>query len=84
MPKTETATPSRTVKPRTRPAARSNSKKTAVKPTDATALREEIAKLAYCKWLDRSGGPANPEEDWLRAELEVRASLSALGALAES
>jgi hypothetical protein len=35
--------------------------------------REEIARLAYSYWLNRQGGETGtPEEDWLRAEQELR------------
>jgi hypothetical protein len=35
--------------------------------------REEIAKLAYHYWLAREGrGTGSPEEDWLRAEQDLR------------
>lgn len=36
----------------------------------AVAHREEIAEVAYRKWLERVG---SPEEDWRKAEDEVRA-----------
>ena len=37
---------------------------------DAAALHNEIAQVAYRNWLQRAG---SPEDDWLRAEIEVRA-----------
>jgi len=33
----------------------------------------DIAKLAYQLYLERGGGHGSHEEDWLRAEREVRA-----------
>lgn len=33
---------------------------------------DEIAQLAYQFYLDRNGGPGSADEDWLRAEREVR------------
>jgi hypothetical protein len=64
--------------PATKPKAhRSASKKpqpgptsTAVQEFDVAAHHEEIAQAAYCKWRERAG---SPEEDWLNAEIEVRA-----------
>ncbi len=37
--------------------------------------QEAIAQLAYSYWLERqngNGGESSPEEDWLRAERELR------------
>jgi hypothetical protein len=36
--------------------------------------REEIARLAYSYWLKRqgSGAAGTPEDDWIRAEQELR------------
>jgi hypothetical protein len=33
---------------------------------------EEVARLAYCYWLDRQGRDGSAEEDWLRAEQDLR------------
>ena len=38
---------------------------------DADAHRQDIAHLAYHNWLERADGPGSPEEDWLKAEMEV-------------
>lgn len=39
--------------------------------------QESIAVLAYSFWLERQGGgQGSAEEDWLRAEHEIRAKLS--------
>ena len=50
---------------------------TAPAPTQAsrTVSHEEIAKLAYCYWADRGFQGGSPEEDWLRAEQTLLASL---------
>ncbi len=40
---------------------------------DAVAHQKEIAKVAYRIWLERADRPGSPEEDWLKAEAEVRA-----------
>ena len=37
------------------------------------AIRDEIARLAYLFWEERSGVGGSPEEDWLRAEQEILA-----------
>lgn len=34
--------------------------------------REEIEKLAYFYWLERGGQGGSPEDDWFRAEAELR------------
>ena len=34
--------------------------------------QEEIAVAAYLIWQQRGDGPDSPEENWLRAEVEVR------------
>jgi len=34
--------------------------------------REEIALLAYTYWVQRGCQGGSPEEDWFRAELELR------------
>lgn len=34
--------------------------------------REEIARLAYSYWESRGGEGGSPEEDWARAERELR------------
>jgi len=40
---------------------------------DAVAHQKEIAQVAYRIWLERADRPGSPEEDWLKAEAEVRA-----------
>jgi len=37
-----------------------------------TPPREEVARLAYLYWLDRGCEHGSAEEDWLRAEQELR------------
>ncbi len=34
--------------------------------------REEIERLAYFYWLERGGQGGSPEDDWFRAEAELR------------
>ena len=40
---------------------------------DAVAHQKEIAQVAYRIWLERADRLGSPEEDWLKAEAEVRA-----------
>jgi hypothetical protein len=42
--------------------------------------REEIARLAYSYWVGRGGRGGSPEDDWYRAEQELRARRSATAA----
>lgn len=74
-------------KPRSQRSARSASKKPIDVPAlasapefDAAVHHEEIAKIAYRKWLERADGPGSPEEDWLKAEIEARAQYELGGA----
>jgi hypothetical protein len=39
---------------------------------DPAAHQKEIAQ-AYRIWLERADRPGSPEDDWLKAEVEVRA-----------
>jgi hypothetical protein len=34
--------------------------------------QEEIALRAYHIYLERNGAPGNPQEDWIRAERELK------------
>jgi hypothetical protein len=36
--------------------------------------REEIARPAYCYWEARGGDGGSPEDDWFRAQRELRAA----------
>jgi hypothetical protein len=50
--------------------------KSAVAPIleyDPAAHQKEIAQVAYRIWLERADRPGSPEDDWLKAEVEVRA-----------
>ena len=40
--------------------------------------REQIATLAYLYWVDRGYQGGSPEEDWLRAEQELRQCAAAV------
>ena len=41
-----------------------------------TISSEEIARLAYSYWEARKFAPGSPEEDWLRAEQQLRAEIT--------
>ncbi len=45
---------------------------------DSPSDREMVARLAYSYWESRGCQGGSPEEDWLRAETEYRASRSAV------
>ena len=60
------ATPKAAAKPR---------KRTAAKPA-ALPTHDEIARLAEKYWADRGHPHGSPEEDWLRAEEELRGKAS--------
>jgi len=40
----------------------------------AEPTQEAIAQLAYSYWVERGYQAGSPEEDWLRAEQELRAA----------
>jgi hypothetical protein len=49
-------------------------------PASAAALdHEEIARVAYSYWEARGCNGGSPEEDWFRAENELRAKRAASG-----
>jgi hypothetical protein len=76
MPKAQTA-PAPSTEPKTHRGARTAARKPARAPSapaaipefDPTAHQAEIAETAYRIWLERTG---SPEEDWRKAEIEVR------------
>jgi hypothetical protein len=41
-------------------------------PSDDPALREEVAEVAYARYLARGAGDGQDMDDWLAAEREVR------------
>jgi len=41
-------------------------------PSDTVPSTEDIAKLAYALWEARGGNGGSAEEDWFRAEQEIR------------
>jgi hypothetical protein len=76
MAVTRTA-PSNAAEPKTHRSSR-RVPKSAPAPTlelgyDAKAHQKEIAQVAYRIWLERADRPGSPEDDWLKAEAEVRA-----------
>jgi len=40
--------------------------------SDSASSTEDIAKLAYALWEARGGSGGSAEEDWYRAEQEIR------------
>jgi hypothetical protein len=44
----------------------------ATRSTEISPSHEEIANLAYSFWVARGYGHGSPEQDWLRAEQELR------------
>jgi hypothetical protein len=57
-------------KPAHKPRARKTVKPAAV--FSSVEHQNEIARQAYCYWLDRGCAHGHSTEDWLRAETEVR------------
>lgn len=45
---------------------------TASKVTQMPIPREQVAQLAHRFWTERGGGHGHHEEDWFRAERELR------------
>jgi hypothetical protein len=80
MPRTKTA-PDHTTEPGTQGSVRAAGEEPAhtslasapIAEFDAAAHRKEIAQVAYRIWLERADRPGSPEEDWLKAESQVRA-----------
>jgi hypothetical protein len=77
MPRTQTA-PTPPAETKTHRIARTAVKKPRVHSApvlipefDAAAHLKEIAQVAYRNWLERTG---SAEDDWLKAEIEVRAT----------
>jgi hypothetical protein len=63
-----------TPRKRTAAASKSTEKNAAVEETagEMTPLPEEIAALAYSYWVQRGYADGSQEQDWLRAEAELR------------
>ena len=74
MAVTRTA-PSKAVEPKTHRSPRRVPKiaPPSILEYDPAAHQKEIAQVAYRIWLERADRPGSPEDDWLKAEVEVRA-----------
>jgi Protein of unknown function (DUF2934) len=71
--------PSKPAEPKAQRSPRATPRVPATAPIpafDAVAHQKEIAQVAYRIWLERADRPGSPEEDWLKAEAEVRAKYS--------
>jgi hypothetical protein len=70
------------LKPRRKPQApattrtQAKAKRSAAPPAAAEPSREAIAELAYLYWQARGGQDGSANEDWLRAERELRQLVS--------
>jgi hypothetical protein len=49
---------------------------------DLNQYHDEVARLAYHLWLERGGVHGNPEEDWFRAQEQLKQQLVAKAATA--
>ena len=68
----------RSVTPVETPRLDASARAVAAEPTLASApSQDEIASLAYLYWEARGGQGGSPEEDWIRAERELRTRASA-------
>ena len=73
--------PSKPAEAKTQRSPRATPRVSATAPApafDAVAHQKEIAQVAYRIWLERADRPGSPEEDWLKAEAEVRAKYTRL------
>jgi Protein of unknown function (DUF2934) len=71
---TATATPkSAASSPKPGPAAATESEAAIVEAVEVpySPTQEKIAELAYSYWVSRGCQGGSPEEDWLRAEMEL-------------
>lgn len=64
------------VKIRTQSSVSTHKTRTASTTTPAEITTQQIADLAYFIWLDRGCPAGTSEEDWYRAESELRAQSS--------
>lgn len=55
------------------PNGAAKSRKPAAKKTAPTPSQEQIARLAEKYWAERGWPEGSPEQDWLRAEKELKA-----------
>lgn len=71
-PLKESALAAEPKKPRATPVRRKKVDPPAAATMTEEQIREEICRVAYGYWVERSYAPGDPMMDWLRAEAEVR------------
>lgn len=67
-----TATPARSPRSVAAPETESEATVSNISETSFEPARDEIARLAYLFWLERGSQHGSAEEDWLRAEHQLR------------
>jgi hypothetical protein len=60
-------------------ATKTESPATETRASNTDPEYDHIARLAYSYWQDRGGPYGSPEEDWFRAESELRALAAGKG-----
>jgi hypothetical protein len=73
---TKRATTTKHAKAKVMPAAETKVPDATVVAAPVTMNRDEVAKVAYLYWEARGYRGGSPEEDWVRAEHEVRGRLT--------
>ena len=71
MARSQTAAPPAKAKSH-RPTRRVTKKPGAVAEFNPAEHHHEIAVAAYHCWLERGDAPGSPDQDWMRAEAQVR------------
>lgn len=73
-----TEKPKATAKPRKAPAKKSATKKATITEISAprTPTHDEVSALAHRYWIERGRQDGYHEQDWLRAEEELRGKAS--------
>jgi Protein of unknown function (DUF2934) len=74
--KTTSGKPKTAAKPRKTAAKKSGTNGTAAKVTEIRISHEQVASLAHQYWIERGHQHGFDEEDWFRAERELRSRAS--------